>query len=74
MTPKKQAISAAERKPKSRMNRLKTMSEDEEMDFKEKERERVGKSTQNKRKKEQEQMTLMNWGILKTVKLQGSKP
>ena len=60
MTPKKQAISAAERKPKSRMNRLKTMSEDEEMDFKEKERERVGKSTQNKRKIEQEQMTLMN--------------
>ena len=58
MAPKKQAMSAAERKRKARMNKLKTMSEEEEKDFKEKERERVRKAMQNKRKKkEQEQMT-----------------
>ena len=39
------------------MNKLKTISEEEEKDFKEKERERVTKAIQNKRKKEQEQMT-----------------
>ena len=39
------------------MNKLKTISEEEEKDFKEKERKRVTKAIQNKRKKEQEQMT-----------------
>ena len=57
MAPKKQAMSTAEIKRKSRMNKLKTISEEEEKDFKEKERERVTKAIQNKRKKEQEQMT-----------------
>ena len=38
------------------MNKLKTMSKEEEKDLKEKERERVGKAMQNKQKKEQEQM------------------
>ena len=57
MASKKQAMSAAERKWKSWMNKLKTMSEEEEKDFKEKQRERVRKAMQNKWKKEQEQMT-----------------
>ena len=57
MAPKKEAMSTAEIKRKSRMNKLKTISEEEEKDFKEKERERVTKAIQNKRKKEQEQMT-----------------
>ena len=52
MAPKKQAMSAAERKQKSRMNKFKKISEEEEKDFKEKERERVRKAMQNKRKKE----------------------
>ena len=38
MAPKKQAMSAAERKRKSRINKLKTMSEEEEKTFKEMER------------------------------------
>ena len=48
VAPKKQAMSAAERKRKSRMNKLKTISEEEEKYFKEKERERVRKAMQNK--------------------------
>ena len=39
------------------MNKLKTISEQEQKGFKEKERERVRKAMQNKRKKEQEQIT-----------------
>ena len=39
------------------MNKLKTMSEEEENDFKEKESKRVIKAMQKKRKKDQEQMT-----------------
>ena len=39
MAPKKQTMSAAEIKRKSRMKKLKTISEEEEKDFKEKERE-----------------------------------
>ena len=57
MAPKKQAMSAAERKRKSRMNKLKAMSEEEEKCYKEKEKERVRKAMQNKRINEREQMT-----------------
>ena len=39
MAPKKQTLSAAEIKRKSRMKKLKTISEEEEKDFKEKETE-----------------------------------
>ena len=57
MAPKKQAMSAAERKRESRINKLKTMLEEEEKTFKEMERKRVRKAMKNRRAKYRELMT-----------------
>ena len=57
MATEKQAMSAAERNRKSRINKLKTVSEEEEKTLEEMETKRVRKAMNNRRAKDRELMT-----------------